>query len=249
MNGKRLVVCGAMFALLFGCGSIYAVPFTGSAVGSWVNPSGDAFGTWTINNSDNAAPLGVAMVSWGIALDHQSDLKFNGQGTVGNTTPWSSASNPFAVGSLTFDNGQTLDGSNLTGIDLDVLVQVFGALPSPLGTFDCGLTIQNTINPSPDSVLFVSINPATYGFSADGVDYTFTLNGFSADGGATILSQFSVPEDGSQTIALYGSISPTGSLVPDAGNTLILLGSTLLSLVAIGRCQARAMAARSHAVK
>ena len=114
----------------------------------------------------------------------------------------------FAVGNLTYFNGQTFSGTHVSSVPLSIqlnLTQPAQAQRQFEYTFGFDLTPNTDLDGSADRLL-VSDNPAAQTFAFDQAVYSLSLLGFSADGGATFARSFQVPEEMTTSSQLYAQI-------------------------------------------
>lgn len=119
----------------------------------------------------------------------------------------------FAVGNLTYFNGQTFSGTHVSSVPLSIqlnLAQPAQAQRQFKYTFGFDLTPNTNLDGSADRLL-VSDNPAAQTFAFDQAIYSLSLLGFSADGGATFTRSFQVPEDMTISSQLYAQIKQISS--------------------------------------
>lgn len=116
----------------------------------------------------------------------------------------------FSVGSLTYRNGQTFEGTNVSSVPLSISLN----LVQPLQTqrsFDYRFTFNLTPNTnstgSADS-LTISENPAAQRLFIQQEKFSVELLGFSPDNGSTFTRSFQVPEDQSTSSTLFAQIKP-----------------------------------------
>lgn len=114
----------------------------------------------------------------------------------------------FAVGNLTYLNGQTFTGTHVSSVPLSIQLNL--AEPAQAQrrfkyTFGFDLTPNTDLNGSADNLL-VSDNPQAQTFKFDQKLYSLALLGFSPDGGATFSRIFEVPEDKTISSTLYAQI-------------------------------------------
>jgi hypothetical protein len=241
MNRIICVACMAGIAL---SGTVAkAVVFGGSAVGSWSNLQRDSNDYTLIQNNDAVAPNGVALFEWGQFYGFDgcyygsSSMTFDGRGSDGATDPmWSSASDPFVLGSWNYHNAASLSSTvdGVRGIDLNVLISILTPGGVSVGTFTEDFGIVNTPNPCGD-MLSLSMNPMARAFTYGGVNYTFSVLGLSRDGGLTWLTSLTEPEGCSTCAYMYGRIVPQSApaSVPEATSTVWLLGGVLMAVTSL----------------
>ncbi|MGB7251870.1 MAG: choice-of-anchor K domain-containing protein [Phormidesmis sp.] len=123
------------------------------------------------------------------------------------------ADQPFAVGNLSYLNGQTYTGTHVSSVP-------FGAslyLTQPVQTrrrFDYLFSFDLTLNANaPDAdaqtsadSLTISENPAAQAFNIGQESYSVEVLGFSQDGGTTFTRRFQVFEDETVSGALFAQI-------------------------------------------
>jgi hypothetical protein len=121
---------------------------------------------------------------------------------------------PFAISHLTYTNGQTLDGTHVETVPVDIEM----TFTDPAGlveTFDFEFDFDLTPNTTGDPVLDAdTLRPVDVNSQSDtviqvgGNVYTLELIGFSSDGGSTIETSFILPEDATTESDLYAQITP-----------------------------------------
>ncbi len=114
----------------------------------------------------------------------------------------------FAVGNLTYLNGQTFTGTHVSSVPLSIqlsLAESAQAQRTFKYTFGFDLTPNTNPGGSADNLL-VSDNPQAQTFKFDQKLYSLALLGFSPDGGATFSRIFEVPEDRTISSTLYAQI-------------------------------------------
>lgn len=234
-------LAGWVLALLM-VPAAHAVPFEGTALGSWVNPDG-TFG-YNIINLDAQSE---AWVLWGEPENlnqFRNRIAFDGVGSSGGPGWSAEDGQAFRIGEFSFSNGLVgFDSHDLLGISLDILLQLTTPMAAALTfTFDFGLiNTPNTGDPVLDADIVTVSNPGSpTTFSFEGLDYTLRLLGFSSDQGATILTDFVVPERETMQAGLYAQIDlvPAAVAIPEPGG-LALLGIGLLGIAWMHRRRAR----------
>ncbi|MFK8182606.1 MAG: choice-of-anchor K domain-containing protein [Phormidesmis sp.] len=148
----------------------------------------------------------------------------------------------FSVGSLTYRNGQTFEGTNVSSVPLGIsldLIQPLQAQRSFEYSFTFNLTPNTAQGGSADS-LVISENPAPQTLLIQDKTFSIELLGFSADDGNTFVSSFQIPEDQSVSSTLFAQITPVpgdvGSPVetPNGQPTRVPEPAILPSLLALG---------------
>lgn len=210
---------GVFLALLLASPAL-SLPVFGTSSGTFVNPDG---GPATVASGD-----GTSTFRWGDGAPFgspSSALQFSGK------TIFSSTESVFSFGTLSYYNGTTALGSDATGVDLRVSLDLL--LPTAHQTFDFGLnlvTTPNTSNPfaSADLVEWSSASSESV-FHYAGNDYTLEFLGFGAPAGAGFASvdRFYVLEGGSAWAQLLGRITEAPKAVPEP-TTLALFSIGLL---------------------
>ena len=194
-----VVLAGVGFgnsAAFGGTGQSFSYHFDGTSSGVLINSTG---ATNLVNSG-----VGTNSYSWGLGVGSpSSSLSFLGT-TVNGAIP----EQPFALGTLSYFNGQVLAGTEAHSVGLRTTLNFSGFSQS----FDHGFQLVNTPNTgnplqSADSVLLSSSIPTTR-FSVDGIDYTLNLAFGSVTGsGFSEVNQFFVLEGGSASANLMGSIT------------------------------------------
>ncbi len=134
----------------------------------------------------------------------------------------------FSLGRITYQNGQTVFGSEPKG---DFPLQIELKFSNPVEetqTFTFLLNNVVTLNETGDPVvdgdrLLFSEQISRERFKYQGKEYTVDLFGFSRDGGQNFVGQFDSPEDSIATAELFAKIVPVTFLVTNAtevGDTL-----------------------------
>ena len=234
---RRILAC--CLASLLGCGIAAAnvVDFTGTAVGSWVNPTWDTGGTdyGSIQNQD---AVDTATVQWGDQTeqgDPQDSLSFNGAGSDENGAPpdwyWNgTTTDPFLLGTVTYHNSPIRLYTGLLDVGLNVNVTV----TDPAGfnkDFGFATSVEETLNPASDTVSILGPTPSQWTIPY-GNGYLFEMLGFSLDGGRTFIDHVTLDESSTlQDINLYGRIKH----IPDGGATALLLGLASVGLATVRR--------------
>jgi len=116
----------------------------------------------------------------------------------------------FSVGRLTYRNGQTFQGTNVSSVPLGInlnLIQPSQVQRSFDYQFTFDLTPNNSEIGSADS-LTISENPAPQTLFVQQEEFSLELLGFSSDNGNTFTRKFQVPEDQSTESTLFAQISP-----------------------------------------
>ncbi|MGF1491054.1 MAG: choice-of-anchor K domain-containing protein [Microcoleaceae cyanobacterium] len=149
----------------------------------------------------------------------------------------------FAVGQLTYRNGEVIQGSH--NLDSDNLpLEITLTFSDPLtvsNSFSYNFDILQTPNETGDPVLdadtlsFAAQGETDDTFTVDGVDYTLQLIGFSNDDGNTILNEFVLPEEQTVDALLYAQLT-AAAVDPRIGSTPepgIVLGLGLFGIVGL----------------
>ncbi len=175
-----------------------AVTFSGQAQATFDAPT----------PSENAAGAGTALLSWGKPANGSTPSTFRFSGAAIQAPP----GREFSLGTLTYHNGQSEVGSEITSVTLTVRVNLAGVAPLTLAV---PLSVTTTINngdPVEDSdTLSVPATFASSGFSTpDGRRYTLKVLGFrSVQGdGSAALNELTVPEDGIKAAQVWGQVVP-----------------------------------------
>ena len=114
----------------------------------------------------------------------------------------------FSIGNLTYLNGQTFSGTNVSSVPLGVGINLL----QPAQTqqqfeyrFAFNLTPNTDTGGSADS-LSISENPSPQIFTVGQETYSVEILGFSPDDGATFARSFQVPEDQSIDGSLFAKV-------------------------------------------
>lgn len=138
---------------------------------------------------------------------------------------WIGEKIPFSLGTMTYQNGQTVAGSEPEG---DFPLQIELTISNPLEetqtftqTFTFLLNNEVTDNTTGDPVLdgdrlLFSEQISREQFEYQGKEYTVDLFGFSRDGGQDFVGQFDSPEDSTATADLFAKIVPVTFLGTDS---------------------------------
>jgi hypothetical protein len=157
---------------------------------------------------------GMNSFNWG---EPTSDL-FGSQGNltfVGNSfSP--SAGETFKLGTLTYHNGATISGTDVTGIALDILLNFDNT--SRNFTYHANLGINNTLNISNLNIIIPEVNADIVSFSGNTFPYTFhVLEGATAS--VDLMVKLTPTEDQLQLVSLAnpttgGSVSIVPIMAP-----------------------------------
>ncbi|NOR72238.1 MAG: hypothetical protein GQ532_21580 [Methylomarinum sp.] len=173
------------------------------------------------------ATVGVQSLSWGASANpfggQQSSLTYAGD------NPFSiNNSNPFKIGSLTYDNTTIITGTGIGSADMTVNLDFSSPIIDSF-VFNYNLLIANTTNigSSSSSADTVTINPAS-GFNPflttlDGIDYYFTVLGFELTTG-NYVNSFTQAEGSNTEAALYARITAVNP-VPEPAILWLMLSA------------------------
>lgn len=201
--------------------------FVGASSGVFQNPAGPP-GMVTLGENTSTILFGDGN-GFGTG---PSSLSFAGTGF---STP---AEASFSLGSLTYFNGTTVAGTEMTSVNLNV--QLSFTSPSGLTeNFVYPLTITMTPNTgtAEQNADFVTLPPfSSTVFTTGGTAYTLAV-GFGSFTGGGFLSgnEFHVYEGSTAVAPVIGTITENISGVPDAGSTLALLSGALTILGIVRR--------------
>ncbi|MEL6814141.1 MAG: choice-of-anchor K domain-containing protein [Cyanobacteria bacterium J06598_3] len=211
--------------------------FTGSSVGTFgkptVNPETDPDALFSIENSGPQSETFVL----GEADTGSMPNKLTFSGTNFSTN----ADQPFAIGDLSYFNGQTFIGTNVSSVPIDITL----AFNQPIQAqrqfgyrFDFDLT-PNTDTSNADH-LVIAEAPVPQTIVTEDTRYRIELLGFSQDNGATFGQSFETPEDMLVNSTLFAQLKlatidrdinppgPTEVPEPHTFAGLLLLGSVML---------------------
>jgi hypothetical protein len=205
-----------------------AVPFEGTTLGVFKNPTGAS----TVKTTG----VGSSYFTWGTGYQSASNsLKFTGASFAGDVPP----DQTFELGTLSYFNGTVLNGTEAYSVDLLMTM----AFESPDGLsfspFKFSFNLMNSPNlvtpmnsPANADKLFLTSIPSTF-FTFGGVDYILKIGfGKGVTGpGWTELDKFSVLEGSSASAKLMGTISAVNPpSVPDSGSTLALMAMAIVGV-------------------
>ncbi len=198
---------GVLLTLLLASPAL-SLPVIGSSSGSFLNPEGPV---GTVSSG-----TGTSHFAWGDGAPFASppsSLNFTGKFLFTNT------GSPFSFGSLSYYNGTTALGTEATGVDLRVALNLM--LPSVYQPFDFGLNLLTTPNSS-DAAASADIVEWSSSFSGAafqyaGIDYTLEFLGFGTitGSGYSSVDRFHVLEGGSASADLLGRITEAPQAVPE----------------------------------
>jgi len=202
-----------------------ATLFAGSADGVFGDPSTNAlqnvFSGVDTNTFTTGNPLGTSSPNT-FSVD---GLSFSAE-----------AGTLFSVANLTYTNGATVVGSNVSSVALDLTLDF--ATPSGIEEVTFGLDfdlVDLTTNTTGDPVLdadtlSISNVASSFSFDVGGEEFTLDLVGFSTDAGSTIDNTFTLAEGATTEAQLFGVIT-----APDSPSAGIPEPATIIgSLVALG---------------
>ncbi len=150
----------------------------------------------------------------------------------------------FSVGSLSYLNGQTFSGTNVSSVPISINLSLLEPAQTQQQfkySFMFNLTPNADTNSSADS-LTISENPAPQTFTLAQETYSVKVLGFSPDNGVTFTRRFQVPEDQAIDSTLFAQIEreepipnspmqptdPTDVPEPAFLSGLVVLGGTIL---------------------
>lgn len=201
---KTVLAATVLTMLLPAANAQAAILFSGSSRGTFgeplVDPSIDSEATFRV---ENPTPQTEAFLLGAPGPDSvPNQLAFTGE-------EFSVATQQsFSVGTLTYQNGQTFQGTNVSGVPLSISLNL--AQPSQAQrSFDYQFTFSLTPNieqvSSADN-LVISENPDPQSFSIGEESFSIELLGFSSDNGATFTRSLQVAEDQSISSILFAQI-------------------------------------------
>ena len=189
----------------------------GSSSGKFTNPVGDPGLVST--------GVGTNHFTWGDGTAFSSPSNFV---DFGGKSISSFTNTPFTVGTFTYFNGTTALGTNATGVEMDVTLN----LTDPAGViqlfdFQLGITTTtNTTDPAASAdIVNLSNSFSSKTFVANGKTYTLLLNGFvnqNVTQGFVDAAGFHVYEGATGTADLQAEIT-LASNVPEPGSIVLLL--------------------------
>ena len=149
---------------------------------------------------------------------------------------------PFSVGEISFFNGQTFDGTNVSGVPLNVELILDSVSRSPYQfqyQFNFDLTLNDAANYDGDADIVAIVDRTqTQPFNFEQKTYELALLGFSQDEGSTFAQSLSAFEDRVVTSTLFAQIElaainaannpATDIPEPPLLAALLAFGSTLL---------------------
>jgi hypothetical protein len=210
--------------------------YTGNSRGTFATPRIDPLidpnATFSIDTPDSQTEVLTLGKPGPASMPNQ--LTFSGQ----SFSPL--VDEPFSIGRLTYFNGQTFQGTNVSGVLLNLSISILQ--PAQVQqqfayNFAFDLT-PNTNAPNDDDQLSIFNNPAPQSFSVDKAVYNFELLGLSLDNGNTFTQKLQVPEDQAASGLLFARIklasmsgeTPQPRPVPEPASSLSLLalGVTLM---------------------
>lgn len=124
---------------------------------------------------------------------------------------------PFSIGTLTYRNGQTFQGTNVSSVPLNVSLNLIQPSQTQRD-FDYRFTFSLTPNvEDSDSAdrLTISENPAPQILSTQEGAFRIELLGFSLNAGTTFTRNFQISEDQSVSSTLFAQIQPEVIQQPD----------------------------------
>lgn len=211
--------------------------FTGSSIGNFgnptVNPETDPDALFSI---ENTTPQSETFVS-GEADTGSMPNRLTFLGTNFRTN----ANQPFAIGDLSYFNGQTFIGTNVSSVPIDISLE----FNQPIETqHQFGYRFNFDLTPNTDvsnaDQLVVSGNPRPQTVTTEDTRYRIELLGFSQDNGATFSQSFEAPEDTVVNSTLFAQLKlaslnrdtnpPSPTEIPEAHPVagLLVLGSLML---------------------
>lgn len=129
----------------------------------------------------------------------------------------------FSIGSLSYLNGQTFSGTNVSSVPISINLSLLEPVQTQQQfkySFMFDLT-PNADTQSSADVLAISENPVPQTFTLAQETYSLEVLGFSPDNGATFTRRFQVPEDQAVDSTLFAQIrlkesTPTSPMQPPA---------------------------------
>jgi hypothetical protein len=182
--------------------------FSGNTSGRFLNPVGDPGMVVTIENSDEAAEMW-----WGAPYERGGWFEGNYLRFEGMDFTDVEAFQEFELGQLTYFNSTTYAGTNATGVDLELMLQIL--VPNVTAAFTYGFKLLSTTNRTwqteDQNADYVWVGDADGNFSAEirGYDYTLELRfgELSPDAdGFTTPDTFHVHEGEWASGAVYGTL-------------------------------------------
>ena len=144
----------------------------------------------------------------------------------------------FAVGSLSYLNGQTYGGTHVSSVPLAInlkLDQPVNNRPSISYHFGFDLT-PNDNSPTSADRLMISENPETQTFTVSARDYQLDVLGFSQDNGTTFANSLQVSEDSIVESTLFAQIQLAAASLDENIPAEIPEPASISGLLLLGGC-------------
>ena len=203
MKPYRLVACAASLAILSAAGAV-------SAATTFTGTSSATFGTPTAGFGSVYSGVGTNDFTMGVPVD---DTALNNRYLIDGVSFSTDADTTFAVAGLTYRNGRTRTGTDVTSVPVDLLL----AFTSPGGIGNQAFNFNFQFNITPNSVdpitdtanddlLTVQNVQSSTVFTYLGNTYTLRLLGFGSNANQ-LTSTFRLPEDQTTQSTLWATIS------------------------------------------
>ena len=201
---KAVFLAAVLTALLPAANARATTLFTGDSRGTFgapfVDPSVDSEATFRV---ENPSPRTESFLLGEPGPDSTpNQLSFTGRAFS------ALLQQSFSVGTLTYRNGQTFAGTNVSGVPLSISLNL--TEPSQAQrSFDYQFMFDLT--PNTDQVgsadrLVISENPTSQSFLIQDTSFSIELLGFSSDSGNTFTRSLQVAEDQSASSTLFAQI-------------------------------------------